>query len=57
MGGKNELKSWGTIGEEDPLNRSPTNPTVMHTAVHKRYYRSGERYYRSHKRDTESHRI
>ena len=25
MVGENLLKRWGTIGEEDPLNRSPTN--------------------------------
>ena len=38
MGGKNELKRWGTIGEEGPLNRPPRNPTVMCIFAFWRYY-------------------
>ena len=30
MEGKNELKEWGTFGEEGPLNRASRNLPVMH---------------------------
>ena len=34
--GQNELQRMGTFGEEDPLNRFPGNPTIMHRKLEDR---------------------
>ena len=43
---RESAKGQGTIGEEDPLNRSTKYPTVVPTNVPGRYYRTLYRYYR-----------
>jgi hypothetical protein len=42
---ENLLKSWGTIGEEGPLNRSPKIQPLQPKCIQKRYYRRYNRYY------------